>query len=103
FSYEDIGLTLKAKPQIHVSMVPVADTINRAAGRLREISEITLDLSLEIRSLSGTSFNGIPVISNRQYTGTVRLENGEPAVVMGAISQAQQRSLSGIPGLSRLL
>jgi type II secretory pathway component GspD/PulD (secretin) len=81
FSYEDIGVTLKAKPSV---------TGNRDVG---------LDLDLEIRSLTGQTFNGVPVISSRGYKGSIVVKDGEPAVVAGSVSRSEQRSLSGIPGM----
>ena len=114
FTYEDLGITLKAKPLIHMHMVPNTDAADSdpsnpaaaAATRrhlpMREESEVTLDLDLSIRTLSGESFNNVPVISNHQFTGTVRLKDGEPALVVGSISRDQQRSLSGLPFFSRI-
>jgi type II secretory pathway component GspD/PulD (secretin) len=80
-SYEDLGLNLKAKPVVHAS------------------GDVSLQLELQVRSLTGQSNNGVPVISNREYKGSINLRDGEPAVVAGEISQTEQRSLSGIPGL----
>ncbi|HKW67586.1 MAG TPA: hypothetical protein VJP04_09895, partial [Terriglobales bacterium] len=84
FSYEDLGLTIKAKPAIHGT------------------SSVTLDMEMQLRSLLGQSFNGVPVISQREYKGMITLENGEPGVVVGSVSTTDQRSLSGIPGLAQL-
>ena len=81
FNYEDIGLTLKAKP-----------LVNRN-------SDVSLQLELQFRSLQGQSLNGVPVISNREYKGSITLMDAEPAVVAGSVSRTEQRSLSGIPGL----
>lgn len=81
FNYEDLGLKIKAKPTV--------------TGN----SDIALDLEMNIRSLQGTSLNGVPVISNREYKGSILVKNGEPAVVAGSVSRTEQRSLSGIPGL----
>ncbi len=83
FNYEDLGLNIKANPDIHGN------------------SDVSLQLDLEIRALGGASLNGVPVISNRQYKGSITLKNGEPAVVAGSISRTEQRSLSGIPGLGQ--
>jgi general secretion pathway protein D len=117
FSYEDLGITLKAKPLIHMRLVPNTDDSQPDASQAgapspqalapphaaqREEAEVTLDLDLSIRSLGGQSFNNVPVISNHQYTGTVRLRDGESALVAGSISRDQQRSLSGLPFLSRV-
>ena len=84
FNYEDLGLNIKAKPNIHGN------------------SDVSLQLELEIRALGGARLNGVPVISNRQYKGSITLKNGEPAVVAGTISRTEQRSLSGIPGLGQV-
>jgi general secretion pathway protein D len=81
FTYEDIGLSLKAKPLVHAD------------------SGVSLDLEIQFRALRAESFNGIPVISNREYKGSINLMNGEPAVVAGAVTHSETRSLNGIPGL----
>jgi general secretion pathway protein D len=80
-SYEDLGLNLKAKPVIHGN------------------GEISMTLELQVRSLTGQSANGVPFISNKEFKGSIRLRDGEPAVVAGQISSNDQRSMSGIPGL----
>src|ERR1700752_4979335 len=81
-SYEDLGLSIKATPVIH---------------RDREVS---LKLELQVRSLTGQSANGVPVISNQEYQGSIRLQDGEPAVVAGEITTNDQRSMAGIPGVA---
>jgi general secretion pathway protein D len=81
FNYEDVGLSIKAKPFVNGN------------------SDVSLDLELVFRALQSQSFNGVPVISNREYKGGISLKNGEPAVVAGAVSHTEQRSLNGIPGL----
>lgn len=83
-SYEDLGLNLKAKPTIHGD------------------GSVSLQLELQVRSLTGQSNNGVPVISNREYKGSINLKDGEPAVVAGEISRSDTRSMSGIPGLGFL-
>jgi len=80
-SYEDLGLNLKAKPTVHGD------------------GSVSLQLELQVRSLTGQSNNGVPVISNREYKGSINLKDGEPAVVAGEISKTDTRSMSGIPGL----
>jgi general secretion pathway protein D len=81
FNYEDIGLTIKAKPVVSGD------------------SDVNLQLEIQFRALGAQSFNGVPVISNREYKGSIVLMDGEPAVVAGALSRTEQRSLTGIPGL----
>jgi type II secretory pathway component GspD/PulD (secretin) len=83
FNYEDLGLTIKAKPAI------TSDSVS-------------LQLEINLRALAGQSINGVPVIGNREYKGSIRLEDGEPAVIAGQISRSETRDLSGIPGLSQI-
>jgi len=83
-NYEDIGLTLKAKPLVHNN------------------SDVALELEVQFRTLGSTSANGIPVILNREYKGGILLKEGEPAVVAGMITASDQRSLSGLPAFSRI-
>lgn len=83
FTYEDLGLNLKAKSTIHGN------------------GDVSLDLDLSIRALEGTSVNGIPVISNRSYKGQVTLQDGESAVVAGYITKTEQGTRDGIPAFGQ--
>ena len=84
FSYEDLGLTLKAKPSVYTN------------------ADVGLSFEMDFRTLAGQSLNGVPVIANREYKGSITLVDGEPAVVAGALSQSEQLSLNGIPGLGAI-
>lgn len=84
FNYEDLGLTVKAKPSI------TSD------------NQVSMELEINLRALAGQSFNGVPVIGNREYKGSISLLNGEPAVVAGQITRSETRDLSGVPGLSQI-
>jgi type II secretory pathway component GspD/PulD (secretin) len=83
-SYEDIGLTLKAKPLIHRN------------------SDVAMELELEFRTLGAMAANGNPIISNREYKGGILLKEGEPAVVAGMITESDQKSMSGLPVFSTI-
>jgi general secretion pathway protein D len=84
FSYEDLGLTLKATPTIHGSR------------------DVSLKLEFQLRGLGATQLNGVPVITNREYNGTISVPMGETAVLAGMVSRQEQLSLQGLPGISRL-
>src|SRR5437763_270327 len=84
FSYEDLGLTLKATPAIHGS------------------SDVSLKLEFQLRGLGATQLNGVPVITNREYNGTIGVPLGETAVLAGMVSKSEQLSLQGLPGISKL-
>lgn len=84
FTFEDLGLDVKATPLIHAD------------------KDVTLKLEMQIRALTGQSVNGQPVISNRQFSGTITMEEGEEGVVAGLISEADSRALTGYPFLAQV-
>lgn len=84
YSYEDLGVTLKATPQIGANSV------------------VTLNMDLAIKALGTTSLNNIPTITNRQYTGTISLRDGETSVIAGSMDKSDTKTLSGMPWLSSL-
>jgi Flp pilus assembly secretin CpaC len=84
FTYEDIGINLKVKPVVHGE------------------TDVSLNVELKVRALTGASSNGVPVIGNREYTGSINLMNEQSAVVAGQISQSETRSASGIPGIGHI-
>ncbi len=84
FSFEDLGLTVKATPHVH------------------GLEEMTLDLDTSFKALTSQAFDGIPVISNRSLQTRVRLKNGEWTVVAGLMTSSQAKSISGLAGLSRV-
>ncbi len=81
FNYEDLGLTIKAKPTISSN------------------NDVRLQLEINLRSLAGQSLNGVPVIGNREYKGSITLMDGEPAIVAGQVTHTETLSMSGIPGM----
>ena len=83
-NYEDIGLSIKAKPVVHNN------------------SDIALDIEVQFRGLGTTHTNGIPDILNREYKGGILVKEGEPAVVAGMITASDQHILSGLPLFSEI-
>lgn len=84
FNYEDLGLVVKATPSIQP---------NR---------EVRLKLEMQIRSLSGSTNDGIPIITNQEYKGTLSLKDGEPGVVTSYLTESQAKTLTGVPGLGQI-
>ncbi len=82
--YEDIGLKVKATPHLHPN------------------SEVTLELTFEIKSLSGSSINNIPIISNRTIQQTVRVRENEITILSGMVDQQDLRSILGWPGIGQI-
>jgi len=83
-TYEDLGLNIKAKPVVHGD------------------SSVSVTLEIQVRSLTGASTNGIPVISNREYSGSINLKDGDQAVIAGQVSRNDTYSMGGIPGLGAI-
>ncbi len=84
FTYEDIGIDLKATPQV------LAD------------DNINLKLEMQIRALTGQSINSVPVLSNREYSASLSVPNGATTAIVGMITESEQRGLSGLPGFSHI-
>ena len=82
--YMDIGLKVKATPSLHPN------------------GEVTLQLEFEIRALAGSNINGIPVISNRTLTQTVRVRDDQPTLIGGLTDREETRSITGLPGFAEL-
>jgi type II secretory pathway component GspD/PulD (secretin) len=82
--YVDLGFKIKATPAMHPN------------------GEVTLQLEFEIRALSGQSVNGIPVLSNRTISQTIRVREGETTLIGGMLDTEETRSLSGLPGFANL-
>ena len=82
--YVDLGVKVKATPTLHP---------NR---------DVTLQLEFEIRALAGSSINGIPIISNRTLSQTVRLRENETSLISGLLSDEETRALTGLPGFANI-
>lgn len=84
FNFEDLGLVLKVTPTVH------------------NLEEVSLEIESEFKVLGAGSYNNVPVISTRKYTGKVRLRGNEWAVVAGLLSRQDTKSVSGVVGLMNL-
>jgi Flp pilus assembly secretin CpaC len=82
--YVDLGVKIKATPALHPN------------------NEVTLQLEFEIRALSGSSVNGIPIISNRTLTQTVRVKEDEPTLIGGLTDTEETRAITGLPGFAEI-
>jgi hypothetical protein len=82
--YEDLGVKIKATPTIHPN------------------DEVTLQLEFEIRALAGSSINGIPIITSRTLSQTVRIREDEPTIIGGLLDNEETRTLTGLPGFANL-
>jgi len=87
FQYLDVGVNIDITPKVH------------AGG------EVTLKLSMDISSVTGTSnIGGIsqPVIGQRKIEHEIRLKDGEVNLLGGMLEDQQTKSLTGFPLLSQI-
>ena len=84
FNYENIGVNIDITPRTHHN------------------DDVSLTMQLEISSISGTGFGGLPTFGSRSINTTIRLKDGETSMLAGLIRDDERNVLSGIPGLSSL-
>lgn len=82
--YEDLGLTLKATPQV-----------------LRS-SDVQMKLDLKIEALGSGSINSIPILNNRNLVSQVTIPVGQTALLASVVTRSEQRAINGLPFLSEL-
>jgi type II/III secretion system protein/FG-GAP repeat protein len=82
--YVDLGVKIKATPTLHSN------------------DEVTLQLEFEIRALTGSNVNGIPIISNRTLSQTVRVRENEPTLIGGITDVEETKSITGLPGFAEI-
>jgi general secretion pathway protein D len=87
FQYLDVGVNIDITPHIHSE------------------HEVTLKMSLEVSSVSGTqNIGGIsqPIIGQRRIEHETRLQDGEVNLVGGILEDTETTSLSGYPWLTKI-
>jgi|SRR5688572_8811067 general secretion pathway protein D len=84
FNYENIGVNIDITPRTHHD------------------DEVSLALRIEVSSISGTGFGGLPTFGNRAINTVIRLRDGETNLLAGLIRDEEREVLSGVPGLSDL-
>ena len=82
--YIDLGVKVKATPTLHPN------------------HEVTLQMEFEIRALAGTNINGIPILSNRTLTETVRVREDQPSLLAGLTDKEESKTITGLPGFANL-
>jgi general secretion pathway protein D len=82
YAYENIGVNIAITPRTHHD------------------DEVSLALKVEITSISGTGFGGLPTFGNRSIDTVIRLHDGETNLLAGLIHDEDRKVAKGIPGLS---
>lgn len=84
FNYENIGVNIDITPRTHHD------------------DDVSLAVKVEVSSISGTGFGGLPTFGNRSINTVIRLKDGETNMLAGLIRDDERRVMGGIPGLSDL-
>jgi general secretion pathway protein D len=82
FNYENIGVNIDITPRTHHN------------------DDVSLTMKVEVSSISGTGFGGLPTFGTRFINTVLRLRDGETNVLAGLIRDEERVLLEGIPGLS---
>jgi general secretion pathway protein D len=82
FNYRTIGVNIDITPRTHHD------------------DDVTMALKLEVSSLLGTGFGGLPTFGSRAISTVNRLRDGETNLLAGLIRDEDRRVKAGIPGLS---
>ena len=81
FNYENIGVNIDITPRTHHD------------------DEVSLAVKIQVSSISGTGFGGLPTFGNRAINTVIRLKDGETNMLAGLIRDDERTVLSGVPGL----
>jgi general secretion pathway protein D len=81
FNYENIGVNIDITPRTHHD------------------DDVSLAVKVELSSISGEGFGGLPTFGNRSITTVIRLRDGETNMLAGLIRDDERKVLSGVPGL----
>ena len=81
FNYEPIGVNIDITPRMHHD------------------DAVSLALKIELSSISGTGFGGLPTFGSRSINTVIRLKDGETNMLAGLIRDEERKSFATIPGL----
>ena len=81
FNYEPIGVNIDITPRMHHD------------------DAVSLALKIELSSISGSGFGGLPTFGSRSISTVIRLKDGETNMLAGLIRDEERKSFATIPGL----
>lgn len=84
FNYENIGVNIDLTPRTHHD------------------DNVSLQLKVEVSSISGTGYGGLPTFGNRSVSSVIRLKDGETSILGGLIRDDERTILEGLPGISEV-
>ena len=81
FNYENIGVNIDITPRTHHD------------------DQVTLAIKVNISSISGVGYGGLPTFGNREISTVIRLKDGETNLLAGLIRDDERKTVDGVPGL----
>jgi general secretion pathway protein D len=81
FNYEPIGVNIDITPRMHHD------------------DAVSLALKIELSSISGSGFGGLPTFGSRSISTVIRLKDGETNMLAGLIRDEERKAFATIPGL----
>ncbi len=87
FTYIDVGVNVELTARVH------------------DNNEVSMHIALDISNITGTvNLGGInePIIGQRKIDHDLRMREGEVALLGGLINQQDDKTITGIPGLSSI-
>ena len=87
FTYIDVGVNVEITPRVH------------------ENGEVSMHVDIDISAVNGTvNLGGIsqPIIGQRKVSHDLRVKEGEVSLLGGLIQQQDDKTVTGIPGLSSI-
>jgi general secretion pathway protein D len=87
FTYIDVGVNVALTPRVH------------------DNGDVSMHVELDISNVSGTvSLGGLnqPIISQKKVVHDIRMKEGEVNLLGGLIQQQDDKTVTGIPGLSSI-
>jgi general secretion pathway protein D len=84
YEYRNVGIEIYITPEIHFEQ------------------EITLEMEVKIKSLGGSGYGDLPIITTREVKNIIRLREGETNLLAGLLKDEERKTLKGIAGLKSI-
>jgi general secretion pathway protein D len=109
---DQIPITTRTAQSVDVPTAPVVNNIDyrntgiilRVAPRVNANGNVLLDVEQEISAVANTPTAGTltPTVSQRKVSSSIAVASGQTVLLAGLISERQDRSRNGIPGLDQI-
>ncbi len=84
FDFKPVGIDILITPRLHLE------------------NEVTLEVEIKIKSLGGTGYADIPIITTREVKNIIRLKDGETNLLAGLLKDEERKTMRGIAGIKSL-